>query len=172
MVNLSSLGCSNAIIQQRVTLSTLIMLTYHTPVYTLTERLQEFFYNQRTHPCAGLSRNYLTEALAQCDATRRNPASSNELHTKLEDWVPQLQTPMPPCGYPIEKMELDIQARFPAQHPFSCCIIISDRNIWRLPAAQFHFWIIFGYELNTVNCRWRICNRISFNQSRLQERWE
>ena len=85
MVNLSSLGCSNAIIQQRVSLSTLIMLTYHTPVYTLTERLQEFFYNQRTHPCAGLSRNYLTEALAQCDATRRNPASSNELHTKLED---------------------------------------------------------------------------------------
>ena len=85
MVNLSSLGCSNAIIQQRVSLSTLIMLTYHTPVYTLTERMQEFFYNQHTHPCAGLSRNDLTEALAQCDATRRNPASSNELHTKLED---------------------------------------------------------------------------------------
>ena len=43
------------------------------------------------------------------------------------------------CGYPIVKMELDIQARFLPQHPFSCCLIISDRNIWRLPAAQFHF---------------------------------
>ena len=55
----------------------------------------------------------------------------------------------PLCGYPFVKMELEIQARFPPQHPFSCCIIISDRNIWRLPAAQFHFWYIFGYELNT-----------------------
>ena len=42
--------------------------------------------------------------------------------------------------------------RFSPPHPFSCCLIISDRNIWRLPAAQFHFWIIFGYELNTVYC--------------------
>ena len=56
------------------------------------------------------------------------------------------------CGYPIVNIELDIQARFPPQHSFSCCLIISDRNIWRLPAAQFHFWIIFGYELNTVYC--------------------
>ena len=46
------------------------------------------------------------------------------------------------------------------------------QNIWRFFSAQFHFWYIFGYELNTVNCRWRICNRISFNRSRLQERCE
>ena len=42
-----------------------------------------------------------------------------------------------PCGYPIVKMELDIQARFLPQYPFSGCL--SDRNIWRLPAEQFHF---------------------------------
>ena len=29
--------------------------------------------------------------------------------------------------------------RISPQHPFSCFIIISDRNIWRLSAAQFHF---------------------------------
>ena len=48
--------------------------------------------------------------------------------------------------------QLEIWVRFSPQLPFSCTSIISDRNIWRLPAAQFHFWIIFGYELNTVYC--------------------
>ena len=55
-------------------------------------------------------------------------------------------------GRPLLKWKLEIQARSPPQHSFSCCIIILDRNIWRLPAVQFHFWIIFGYELNAVYC--------------------
>ena len=42
--------------------------------------------------------------------------------------------------------------RFSPQQPFSGCLIISDRNIWWLPAAQFHFWILFEYELNTFFC--------------------
>ena len=43
------------------------------------------------------------------------------------------------AAIPLQKWKLEIQARFPPQHPFSCCLIISDRNIWRLPAVQFHF---------------------------------
>ena len=31
---------------------------------------------------------HLTEVFAQCDATRQNPGSSNELHTKLEELFP------------------------------------------------------------------------------------
>ena len=30
--------------------------------------------------------------------------------------------------------------------------IISDKNIWRLSSAQFHFRCIFGYKLNTAYC--------------------
>ena len=56
------------------------------------------------------------------------------------------------CGYPIVKMEIRDSSQISTQHPFSCCLIISDKNIWRLPAAQLHFWIIFGYELKKTPC--------------------
>ena len=46
----------------------------------------------------------------------------------------------------------EIWAELSPQPPISRYLIISDRNIWRLPAGQFHFWITFGYELNTVYC--------------------
>ena len=46
--------------------------------------------------------------------------------------------------------------RFPPPPPFSCNSIISDRKIWRLTATQFHFWFIFGYELNTAYCSSKI----------------
>ena len=66
------------------------------------------------------------------------------------------------CGYLLVKMELEIQAKFSPQHPFSCCLIISDRNICRLSAAQFHFlnniWVRVEHSLlqqlnlQKVNC--------------------
>ena len=43
------------------------------------------------------------------------------------------------CGYPIVKMEIRDSSQTSTTAPISCCLIISDRNIWRLPAAQFHF---------------------------------
>ena len=58
--------------------------------------------------------------------------------------------------------QLEIWVRFSPQLPFSCTSIISDRNIWRLPAVQFHFWIIFGYKLNTVYCSSQIYKKIKF----------
>ena len=68
------------------------------------------------------------------------------------DFPNSLLAPLHYAAIPLKKWKLEIQDRFPPQHPFSCFLIISDRNIWRLPAEQFHFWIIFGYELNTVYC--------------------
>ena len=61
-------------------------------------------------------------------------------------------------GFPlVMKMEMrDSSQIFSPQIPFSCCLIISDRNIWRSPAAQYHFWFTVGYKLNTVYCRGQI----------------
>ena len=61
-------------------------------------------------------------------------------------------------GFPlVMKMEIrDSSQIFSPQNPFSCCLIISDRNIWRSPAAQFHFWFTVGYKLNTGYCRGQI----------------
>ena len=42
-------------------------------------------------------------------------------------------------------------------------------NIWRLSSVQFHFCYIFGDYLTTANCRRRVCNRPSFNSSRLRK---
>ena len=39
----------------------------------------------------------------------------------------------------VREWKLEIQSRFSPQPPFSCSPIISDRNIWRSPAAQIHF---------------------------------
>ena len=95
-------------------------------------------------------KKYFKTTLQLCgeEQTCWNPTQINALQ-----WRPNAL-----CNYPFVKMELEIQARFSPQHPF-----------WRLPAAQFPFWIIFGYELNTVLCRRRIYNRPSFNSSRLRE---
>ena len=43
------------------------------------------------------------------------------------------------CGYPIVKMEIRDSSPISTTHSFYFCLIISDRNIWRLPAVQFHF---------------------------------
>ena len=56
------------------------------------------------------------------------------------------------CGYPIVKIEIRDSSQTSTTAPIFFLSIISDRNIWRLPAAQFHFWMIFGYELITVYC--------------------
>ena len=47
--------------------------------------------------------------------------------------------PLHYAAIPIEKWKLEIQARYLPRLPFSCSSIISDRNIWRSPAAQIHF---------------------------------
>ena len=43
------------------------------------------------------------------------------------------------CSYPHVKVSIrDLSQTLPPS-PFSRSLIISDRNIWRLPAGQFHF---------------------------------
>ena len=56
--------------------------------------------------------------------------------------------------------------------PFSQARIISDENIWMYSPLQFHFQYIFGYELKTVICSSKSCQRISCNSSRLRKRYE
>ena len=45
------------------------------------------------------------------------------------------------CGYPLVKMELDIQTRFLPRLPFSCNSIISDK-IWRKMSLSLSIFLV------------------------------
>ena len=45
------------------------------------------------------------------------------------------------CGYPLVKMELDIQTRFQPRLPFSCNSIISDK-IWRKMSLSLSIFLV------------------------------
>ena len=45
------------------------------------------------------------------------------------------------CGYPLVKMELEIQTRFLPQLPFSCNSIISDK-IWRKMSLLLSIFLV------------------------------
>ena len=63
-------------------------------------------------------------------------------------------------GFPLViKMEIrDSSQIFSPQNPFSCCLIISDKNIWRSPAAQFFLFIFEHSELQEPKFIQIYCN--------------
>ena len=48
--------------------------------------------------------------------------------------------------FPLKRGQLQIYTTSPILKQS----IYFSQNICRLPAAQFHFWMIFGYELNSI----------------------
>ena len=72
----------------------------------------------------------------------------------------------------LRKLELRIWPKLWPWLPFSQARIISDENIWMLPPFQFHFQFIYEYELKTVFCSSRNCQRISSNSHRLRKECE
>ena len=58
----------------------------------------------------------------------------------------------------------EIWDNFSPQPPFSSSPIISYRNIWRLPAAQFRFCIIFGVEHSLLQQTILKENQLQFKQ--------
>ena len=73
---------------------------------------------------------------------------------------------------PLRNVELRILPKLWPWLPFSSARKISDRNIWMFSPLQFHFQFMSGYELKTVFCSSRNCQRISCNSHRLQKRCE
>ena len=72
----------------------------------------------------------------------------------------------------LRKLELRIWPKLWPWLPFSQVRTISDENIWMLPPFQFHFQFIYEYELRTVFCSSRNCQRISSNSHRLRKECE
>ena len=72
------------------------------------------------------------------------------------------------CSYPLVKMEIQDSIQILTTAPIFLQSNYFRQNIWRSPAAQIHFWFMFGYELTTVYCSSKNCKRISCNLSILQ----
>ena len=94
--------------------------------------------------------------------------------------LPRLRTGVDTCVLPLRHLHCTMWLSFSkgSSRDFSSFAPIFLRldnfrqNIWGLFSAQFHFWYIFGDQLNMAKCRRPICCRISCNSRRPQERWE
>ena len=68
---------------------------------------------------------------------------NNTLQPKIsfKQFSPELNVSNALCGYPLVKMELEIQTRFLPRLPFSCNSIISDK-IWRKMSLSFSIFLV------------------------------
>ena len=65
------------------------------------------------------------------------------------------------CCYPNVKVEFRDSGQICTTAPIFLKSNYFRQNIWKSPAAQFHFSFIFGYELNRVNCSYKIYKKIN-----------
>ena len=73
------------------------------------------------------------------------------------------------CGYPLGKVPVE---KFLPSLPFSWDLIISDKIFGDCSLLSFTFDKYLGGRVECSHCRLGICNRISCNWSKLQERCE
>ena len=72
------------------------------------------------------------------------------------------------CCYPNVKVEFRDSGQICTTAPIFLKSNYFRQNIWKSPAAQFHFSFIFGYELNTINCSYEIYKENQFLQARCE----
>ena len=73
------------------------------------------------------------------------------------------------CCYPNVKVEFRDSGQICTTAPIFLKSNYFRQNIWKSPAAQFHFSFIFGYELNTINCSYEIYKENQLLQARCKK---